>query len=267
MKNTCKINLQYLPMFLLLILALFLFSANTEAAKRDFYEIKIYRLNSTDQEARLDKFLKEAYLPALHRAGISKVGVFKPIESDPLKGQIIVVFTPYKSLNQFEKLPRVLEKDKKYQADGDDYINAKYNNPPYERMEITLLRAFSHMPRFSLPNHPTAPSKRIYELRSYEGATEKIYLKKVEMFNEGGEIALFERLDFNALFYGEVLSGSTMPNLMYMTTFSDTKSHEEHWNTFRNHPDWKVLSGKEEYKNTVSKNVKYLLYPTDYSDI
>jgi hypothetical protein len=35
----------------------------------------------------------------------------------------------------------------------------------------------------------------------------------------GGEVPLFVRLGFNAVFYGEVIVGSHMPNLMYMTTF------------------------------------------------
>jgi hypothetical protein len=123
------------------------------------------------------------------------------------------------------------------------------------------------MPEFGVPNHSTPPSERIYELRSYEGPTEQYYRKKVEMFNEGGEIDLFKRLDFQAVFYGEVISGNTMSNLMYMTTFSDMKSHDEHWNTFRNHPEWKTMSALEKYKNTVSHSVIQLLNPTEYSDI
>jgi hypothetical protein len=39
------------------------------------------------------------------------------------------------------------------------------------------------------------------------------------MFNEGGEIELFKRLNFNAVFYASVISGSRMPNLMYMTSY------------------------------------------------
>lgn len=267
MKSTLKLS-RFLPRFFFLsFIFTMLFSIKSEAAKRDFYEIKIYRLKDAGQEARMDKYLKEAFIPALHRAGISKVGVFKPIESGVEAEKYMVVFVPYKSLKQYEKLPGKLAKDMKYQTDGTDYINAVYNNPPYVRIESTLLRAFAYMPHFSAPEYTSTPSKRVYELRSYEGATEKIYLKKVEMFNEGGEIEIFEKVSFNAVFYGEVLSGSVMPNLMYMATFADQESHKKGWDAFRIHPDWKVLSGLEEYKNTVSHITKYLLYPTDYSDI
>jgi hypothetical protein len=123
------------------------------------------------------------------------------------------------------------------------------------------------MPEFAVPDYKTPVSEQIYELRSYEGPTEKIYRKKVEMFNEAGEVALFKKLEFNAVFYGEVISGSAMPNLMYMTTFKNMKSHDEHWDTFRSHPIWGKLKNMEEYKHTVSHIDKYLMHPTEYSGI
>ena len=39
------------------------------------------------------------------------------------------------------------------------------------------------------------------------------------MFNAGGEIDIFTKLNFNAVFYGDVIVGSHMPNLMYLTCF------------------------------------------------
>jgi hypothetical protein len=123
------------------------------------------------------------------------------------------------------------------------------------------------MPKFSIPKHKTPPAERVYELRSYEGPTEKYYRNKVEMFNEGGEMNLFKRLNFQAVFYGEVISGSIMPNLMYMTTFSDIKSRAEHWKTFGNDPEWKKMSGLDKYKNNMSNSIIQLLHPTEYSDL
>jgi hypothetical protein len=86
------------------------------------------------------------------------------------------------------------------------------------------------------------------------------------MFNEGGEVSLFEKLEFNAVFYAEVISGSRMPNLMYMTSFADMKSREEHWAAFREHPDWKRISSMEEYQDNVSKIDRIMLHHTAYSD-
>ena len=87
------------------------------------------------------------------------------------------------------------------------------------------------------------------------------------MFNEGGETNIFEKVGSNAIFYGEVLSGAAMPNLMYMTSYKNMESNKEHWNAFRKHPDWEILKNKPEYANTVSHIDKWMLFPTDYSDI
>jgi hypothetical protein len=265
MKAPCSTVKRILPIMFPLFM-LFSFSEYAKAAQ-EFYAVKIYRFNNQAQVDRVEKFLKEAYIPAMHRIGISKVGVFKPIEGDTVAGLSVFVWIPLKSLQQYTELPGLLEKDAQYKSNGTDYLEADNKNAPYARMETILLKAFPDMPKFGIPTHTTPPSNRIYELRSYEGPTEKMFGLKVEMFNAGGEIKLFDKLGFNAVFYAEVISGSTMPNLMYMTTFADMKAHDEHWDSFRNHPEWKALSAMEKYKNTVSRSVKYLLHPTDYSDI
>ncbi len=242
-------------------------SLSAHLSARDYYQLKIYNLKDKTQETAVESYLKNAYLPGLHRAGIKKVGVFKPIEVKETESRKIIVFIPVKKLSQLETIEAKLDKDDKYQADGADYINAPWNNPPYQRMESVLLKAFEKMPSYGIPEHSTPKSERVYELRSYEGPTERFYRKKVEMFNEGGEVELFKTLDFQSVFYGEVISGNAMPNLMYMTTFSDMKSHDDHWNAFRNHPDWKALSALEKYKNTVSGSTIQLLRPAEYSDL
>jgi hypothetical protein len=253
--------------FIALIALIFSGEKSLIAAPRDYYALKVYHLKDQLQSDRVEKYLKEAYLPALHKAGIKKVGVFKPIENNVETGLLLFVWIPLKSLEQFSGLSATIEKDPRYQATGADYIGSGHDNPPYQRIETMLMKAFENMPAFAVPNHSTPVSQRVYELRSYEGPTEKYFQKKVKMFNSGGEMKIFEKLGFNAVFYAEVVSGSAMPNLMYMTTFSDSKSQAEHWDVFRSDPDWKILSGLEEYKNTVSKITKYLLRPTDYSDI
>ncbi|NDP21197.1 MAG: NIPSNAP family containing protein [Paludibacter sp.] len=251
----------------ILVLYILIFTLSSTLSARDYYQIKVYTIKDKAQEASVDKYLKDAYLPALHKAGIKKVGVFKPIADDKAAGTKIFVFIPLEKLNQIEKIEAKLVKDSQYQLNGTAYINASWETPPYERIESILLKAFAEMPKYGIPNHTTPAGEQIYELRSYEGPTEKMWRKKVEMFNEGGEVAIFHKLNFQEVFYAEVISGSAMPNLMYLTTFSDMKSHDEHWDAFRNHPDWKKLSGLEKYKHIVSHSDKYLMHPTDYSDI
>lgn len=170
-------------------------------------------------------------------------------------------------MDQFTKLGETLQKDKQYESAGSDYVTASYDNPPYVRMQSILLLAFTGMPKMEAPKLTSSVSERVYELRSYEGHTEKIFKNKVDMFNKGDEVGLFKRLGFNAVFYAEVLAGSRMPNLMYMTTFENKTSRDEHWKAFSSDPQWKKLSAMPEYQHNVSKIEIFFLRPTEYSDI
>jgi hypothetical protein len=255
----------FLTMIILLLIAP-LFTVGAASGKQMFYEIKIFRLKDPGKSTVADRYLKEAFIPAMHRAGIPTVGVFKPVEADTAYGKMIYVFIPYKNLNQYQKVITILEKDPVYHQAGKDFLDAPYNDPPFTRYESVFMKAFAFMPQFKVYSYTTPVGERIYELRSYESATESKAAKKIQMFNEGGEMAIFEKIGSNAVFYGQVLFGSKKPRLMYMTTYADMKSHDEHWAAFRNSPEWKTLSGMEEYRNTTSKTSAFLLHPTEYSD-
>jgi len=259
-----KKNLLIALIVCLCSLPAFLFGKAPE--KQMYYEIKVYRISQASQAATIDKYLKDAFIPALHRAGISTIGVFKPVEADTAYNKLIYVFIPYNTADQYFKIIEILDKDQVYQLAGKEFLDAPYNDPPFSRYESIFMKAFAFMPQFRVYNYSTPPSERIYELRSYESATEEKALSKIKMFNEGGEIAIFEKVGSNAVFYAQVLFGSQKPRLMYMTTYADMKSHEEHWAAFRNHPDWLTLKAKEEYLNNTSKTKAFLCHPTDYSD-
>lgn len=248
-------------------IAIALLAGCKKEPSRDLYQIKIYNISGERQEERMDRYLEEAYLPALYRAGIPNAGVFKPVENAETWRQQIFVWIPFQSWKQFDALPELLQNDVQYQKDGDDYINAPHENAPYDRLESILLKAFRGMPDFAVPKHSSPPSEQIYELRSYEGPTEAYYRRKVDMFNNAGEMKIFLELGFQPVFFGEVISGGHMPNLMYMTTFSDTTSQKEHWNAFRESPGWTAIKDLDEYRHTVSHIDKYMLRPTKYSGI
>ncbi len=234
-------------------------------SNRDFYELRTYHIENQDQESLIDDYLKNSLLPALHKNGIQKVGVFKPVASQPDAGQKVYVLIPFNNMQSYLDLPAKLAKDNQYLSSGSSYINSAHDNPPYKRIETSLLRAFTGMPNYKESKVTGDKKNRIYELRSYEAATERLYNQKVKMFNEG-EIAIFDKLDFNPIFYAETIAGANMPNLMYMTSFSDMKSRDEHWKAFGSDPDWDKMKVMDEYQNTVSKNDTRLLYPTEYSD-
>lgn len=241
-------------------------TVNGQNPAKEYYEIKTYKLKDKSQEERVHAFLTYDFLPTAHKFGIKKIGVFTPLETDSTFGKRIVLLIPYTSLEQLSKLNDLLIAKEEYDAKAKEYINADYTNPPYERIESVLLQAFSGMPQMEVPHLDNSRSERVYELRSYEGPTEKIHKSKVQMFNEGDEVGLFKRLHFNAVFYAEVISGTRMPNLMYMTTFDNMASHDMHWKAFVEDPYWKKLKSMPEYQNNVSKINIYLLRPTEYSD-
>lgn len=252
--------MRFILAFLVLLSSLTSF---TNAPARYYYQLKIYQLASAAQQERVEKFLETAYVPALHRAGIKTVGVFKTMETDSIKR--IYVLIPYRDLKQMESLNKALEKDSQYQTAGSDYLNAAHDDRPYQRIETVLLHAFEGMPAPAKPKLKGPKKERIYELRSYEGPTEKYFANKVKMFNEG-EIDIFNKLGFNAVFYGEAIAGSQMPNLMYMTSFENRASRDEHWKAFGEDPAWKKMSALAEYQNNVSKIHIYYLYPAACSD-
>lgn len=240
--------------------------ATPKKTQRTFYQLTVYHYNNQAQEKVLDNYLQLALLPALHRMQIKEVGVFKSMANDTSKAKMLYVLIPVKSLDIVPTMADKLAADKDYQASGNSYINAVYTEPPYTRIEKILLQSFAMAPQLKVPKLSAAKKDRVYELRSYESATEKIFRNKVHMFNEGDEIGLFAKLNFNAIFYSEVIAGSKMPNLMYMTSFESMKDRDAHWKTFGSDPIWKKLSTMTEYQNNVSHIDITFLRPVEYSD-
>ena len=257
------------PLFLLLFVVSALLAGPTHgatAAGRELYQLKIYHLKDQQQEERVDAFLKDAYLPALHQLGLRKVGVFKPIGNDTAADRRILVMIPYQSFSQYQRVTAQLEQDQRYAGAGQSYWAAAHDNPAYLRLENLLLESFADQLKLQEPALTGPRPERVYELRSYESATEALHLNKVRMFVQGGEVGLFKRLGFNAVFYSRVLFGSHMPNLMYLTTFENRAARDAHWQAFGADPEWKKLSALPEYQNNVSHIDQTFLYPTAYSD-
>jgi hypothetical protein len=263
-----------LKFFLSLLIATVMLTSKTTAATKvsalppgkQIYQLMIYHVKDKNQETRIDQYLKDAWLPAAHRAGLQTVGVFKTRGIDTAADKKIYLLMSYRTLAEYQKKTAQIASDKELLVNGGDYINAAYDNPPYTRKEVIMMVAFSGMPVLKKPVFSSSRADRIYELRSYEGATEKLYANKVSMFNDGNEMEIFDRIGSQPVFYGEVIAGSKMPNLMYMTSYSDLKSRDEHWKAFGNDPAWKKLSALPQYQHNVSTLNLYYLVPTDYSD-
>ncbi len=249
------------------IIALFLsiFISLFANGQRDFYQIKIYHLKDNEQVKQVDEYLESAYLPALHRLNIKNIGVFKPIANDTALVKFIYVLIPFTSDQQWIRVEQNILKDKGYTVAAKDFLAAPADKAPYERLESILLEAFSGQGQLLLPT--TKSADRIFELRSYESPTENLLAKKIAMFNKD-EIGIFNRLGFNPVFYGKVLSGSHMPNLMYMPIFNSVEERNAQWKVFGNDAKWKEISADpvNENKVSVSHIDSILMRSASYSD-
>lgn len=137
---------------------------------------------------------------------------------------------------------------------------------PYNRIEKIITKSFKYTPQYQKKSALIKSPDCIYEYRSYESESENLHLKKVHMFNEGDEIGIFTRNHFNAIFYSKVISGSRMPNLIYMTSFNNMNEREEHWKAFGKDPLTPKIFGLKEYQKTISYSEIVLMKARDYAD-
>ena len=233
---------------------------------RDYYLIQVYHCSTSKQIANIDAFLKNTFLPYIHENGIQKVGVFAPLDNDTARDKRLYVWVPFKNIQKLDELDQKIEALDPMGNAAIIHLESADSSLPYTRIEKIITRAFKFQPQYVTTSTLTKSSSRVYEYRSYESPTEDMHLRKVHMFNEGGEVTLFERLHFNAIFYSKVIAGSNMPNLIYMTSFNNMEDRNAHWKSFEEAPLWKKISVAPEYLNSVNRNETVLMSARDYAD-
>jgi NIPSNAP len=237
------------------------------APSPEYYGWRQYILRNGTQPRRLAEFLQHAAIPALNRLGHKPVGVFEVTFGLPTP--CVFVLTPSSSLDALAGIEAGLEKDDAYTKAADGYFNAPATDPVYARQEVSLLRAFPNVPRIEAPAAAATQGPRMFELRTYESHNESAGLKKIEMFEKAGELAIFRRLGLAPVFFGRDIVGSRMPSLTYMVAFPDMAAREKGWATFGEDPEWVKLRSTAGYANAdIMTNITMqLLRPTDYSQI
>jgi hypothetical protein len=235
----------------------------TKKNRQEFYELRIYTLKNEVQEKLVENYFQDAAIPALNRLGNQHIGIFKELKPE---GQTkIYVLIPFTSVEEYLNVQEKLAKDEKYQQEGAAYLNAPAKEPAYERIQSSLLKAFAHMPKLEVPEN----KPRIFELRRYESASEAAGKKKIEMFNEKGEIDIFRRVGLTPVFFGEALIGEMRPNLTYMLTFDDMEEHDRNWKAFGADAQWQQIRTIPEYADSkiVSRITRTFLVPSAASQI
>lgn len=236
-------------------------------ATPEFYLWRQYILRTGTQPRRLAEFLQQAAIPALNRLGHSPIGVFEVVAGVP--SPTLFVLTPSPSLDRLATIDVRLQEDREFMQAGVSYIDAPATDPAYLRQELSLFAAFPKMPRIDVPAATAAKGPRLFELRTYESASEKAHLAKVRMFDELGEIEIFRKVGLTPVFFGRTLVGPRMPNFVYMLVHDDMAAREKSWDGFRTSPDWKKLAATPGYSDAeiVSNITTVYLRPAAYSQI
>jgi len=237
--------------------------ADTASSKEQlqYYELRKYILKSPEKQKLILDYLAAAEIPALNRIAIKPVGVFKMLEPDTPDLYVLLL---HDSLNSVLAASSLIDSDPQYRKDYEKLLNAPISDPAYERINTSLLLAFEQMPRLEIP---TKADTRIFQLRIYESHDSIKASKKVEMFNTGGEIALFRKTDLNPVFFGRAVIGPDLPNLTYMLAFDNTEQKDKCWDNFRKSPGWEKLKADPYYSDTVSKVTNILLRPAPCSQL
>jgi len=226
------------------------------ASEKDIYELKVYYLKGAGGRNQLKKYYNEAVIPFLNKRG-AKVLAFDEysLEEPP----VFYILHAHKSLADYYDTTLAMRTDAGFLEAAKEYTQIPADNPAYERFETFLLEAFDGFPRLNEPDNKGG----LLEMRIYESYSEDAGIRKVKMFNNG-EIELFKSLGFHPVLFSQHLAGQYMPALTYMLWFNDMEEHDALWAKFGPSPEWKEMSGKEEYANTVSKIHKKFLIPADF---
>lgn len=235
--------------------------AEAEAGSRDLYELRQYQLADAGQKEGFDKYMAEAAIPAYNRQGIEPVGVFYSKDLSPA-----YVLLRHRTMESVLSSTQKLLADSEYLRKGADFLNAPADKRAFQRVESSLLLAFKGMPTIE---KPAKGPGRVFQLRTYESPSVKTGQKKIEMFNDAGEIKIFRRVGLNPVFFGEAIAGAKMPNLTYMLGFESDADQKAGWQKFGANPDWQRLRGMAEYadKAILCGITNIALKPAEYSQI
>lgn len=235
-----------------------------QPAPRQFIELRRYHLRAGPRQREFIAFAGDALVPALNRAGVSRVGAFTVVYGENAPSLLLVLAHP--TLESVATLRDRLADDATFARAGAAVLDAPLSDPAFVRVESTLLRAFAAMPAVEAVAGVGAAGPRIVELRTYESHGDRAALNKRAMF-DAGEVPIFRRAGLAPVFFGETIIGPGMPSLTYMLGFRDIAARDAAWAAFGRDPEWKTLSADPRYRDNVSAISDTILQPTAYSQL
>jgi hypothetical protein len=239
-------------------------AAPADQSKPSWFQLTWYYMRNGNQVERTTQYLRDVWLPASKRLAIQPVGFFNAVIAE--RSPFLLALASYPSLAAMETALAKFPDDKEFQKGWDEYNSA--SEPPYIRMESSLLRAFPGMAALEVPPFDGKRAARIFELRTYESNNEKASQRKVGMF-ENGEIAIFRKVGMTPVFFGQTIVGQSRPNITYMLTFDDLATRDRLWRSFGSDPEWQKLRAQPGLSDAeiVSSISNSILRPTAFSPI
>lgn len=240
------------------IICFILLTATSTYSQTQVYELRVYELEFFRSAKVLHTYFEKALIPALNRQGAKSVGVFEEA-GEPLPKKFYLLI-PHKDIIAFQNSEMKLFDDDEYMKDADPYLTADQAIIPFNRINTSLIHSTKEFPELVPPN-----GAGIYELRIYESHNEGALKNKLRMFED--EFTIFAEAGLPMVFYGKNITGDQMPCLTYMLANTDLDENKNGWSKFINHPNWKELLSKDEYKGNMSNITRVFLKPMSYSQI
>jgi hypothetical protein len=229
-------------------------------------ELRRYRLHTGTMASRLGGYAKDALVPALNRAGLGPVGLFNVAVGE---GPTLHVLIPHRDAASVLALDDKLAADAEYRRAAAAIATLPSDDPPYLRVDSSLHAAVPTFPGIEKPSGAAAGTSRLFELRTYRSHSELGSRKKIEMFEQGGELAIFRRVGLATVFFSRDVVGTGLPSLTYMLVFADAATREKNWDAFRQDPEWLKLRAQPGYADAeiVSGITSTILRPAEGSQV
>jgi hypothetical protein len=236
------------------------------ASAREFYQIRLYKLENGPQPKLTSGYLSDALIPALTRLGFGPIGAFSADFGPETPTYYLVI--PGASAEALVTADLHLAEDAEFLKAAEPFWSAPAASPSFQRVESSLLIAFEGWPKLTPPASSATKARRIFQMRTYESPSYRDHVRKVEMFHKG-EFDIFKAAGLTSVFYGDMLIGPRMPCLTYMLSMDNLEELNAKWAAFSGNPEWKKLSSDPRYafEPTVSNITNLVLSPLASSQI
>ncbi len=227
----------------------------SSAKKTGVYLMERFYLRQGSQQARIHDYLSKAALPAL-----SKIHSGPKIVLDSLiteHNPQVVMILGFQSIEEFWSVRARLNADRELEKAFEAWQSGP--EPPFEVQTNALLEATEYSPEV-VPLDPPPQTPRIFELRVYHSPTYRQLTAVHERF-AGPEIRIFHRVGVHPILYTSTVIGPDMPNLTYLTPFTDLAAREKAWNAFGADPEWaKARQESIDKGGQIVESTQMLLY-------